>query len=276
MSGCNEVLDWNSRHGRLPVRLRINGGGSRRVVLMIHGTGSSGRIWDGLVSRLPEGTYVAPDTPGMGDSPGPAGSGLSFADWLDFFSRVGAGAAAVSSNGKCHIVGHSLGGAIAAHLAQEEWVDTVSLISPATSAYCTHRSALPGQASEDGRIVLVGGRLGNLVRDPRSIGREGAAMLREDYEKARPLLERGMPWPLFPDDESSLLKGKQVLLIWGDDDRVISPSFYLRLRDDLDLAGIAVEAAALWECGHIPMLEQADDLARRLLAFWDRCSPAKV
>lgn len=134
-------------------KLRITGGGPGPVVLLIHGTGSSGRIWDRLVSRLPAGTYVAPDTPGMGDSPPPAAADLTFADWLDFFGRVGAGAAAVSHSGRCHVVGHSLGGAIAAHLAREDWVDTVTLVSPATRSYCAARAFSVGVDPNAGRIV---------------------------------------------------------------------------------------------------------------------------
>lgn len=266
MSGCNEVLNWDSSHGSLQVRMRIAGGGPGPVALFIHGTASSGRIWDGLVTRLPEGTYVAPDTPGMGDSPASLSWDVSFADWLDFFGRVGEGAASVSKDGKCHLVGHSLGGAIAAHLAREEWVGTVSLISPATGSYCRCRLALD-RGPREGTILLPG-PLENLAHDPRSIGRETAAVLREDYGKARQLLERGLPWPPYREDEGLLLQGKNVLLVWGDDDRVIAPAFFERLRDRLAPSKAVLETAVLRGCGHVPMLEQPSELAGRLAAFW--------
>ena len=113
----------------------------RPMALFIHGTASSGRIWARLLEAVgamqefpPDGPILTPDIPGMGDAPAPPVSPLTFDGWLDHFRALGRGRLA-------HLVGHSLGGAIAVHLAGEPWVLSVALIAPATRAYCEARRA---------------------------------------------------------------------------------------------------------------------------------------
>lgn len=231
--------------------------------LFIHGTASSGRIWRRLLEAMesPEGV-LTPDIPGMGDARLPQGTSLSFEDWLHYFR-------ALVSGRRVHLVGHSLGGAIAVHLAKEPWVSSVTLLAPATRAYCEARRA----ASMSGRnpdSLVFESPLRGLAASPGHISREDAGVLREDYAKAAPLLAAGVPWPPYPASEAEYLSGKPVLLVYGEEDAVIPPCYFRRLGDELAEAGICVTVVPLPGCGHIPQLEDAHGLARVLKSFWER------
>jgi pyruvate dehydrogenase E2 component (dihydrolipoamide acetyltransferase) len=267
LSQRDEEFVWVSPAGPLKAKVRVRGDGAQPVVLFIHGTASSGRIWLRLLSYMRAGTFIIPDVPGMGESLLPPGFQPSFDDWLDFLIALGAEASVSSCSGKCHLVGHSLGGAIAMHLAGQVWVDTISLVAPATRSYCLELTASGTLSSRPGTLALRS-PFGRLVQSPLSITRVEAAILREDLQRGQPLMSRGMPWPRFARDERALLSGKRVLLIWGEDDRVVPPAHYGAMRDDLASNGIQVEAVALPECGHLPMLECPPAVAERLSAFW--------
>ncbi len=205
-------------------------------------------------------TSVLPDLPGMGESA--LVPGLGFGDWLEFLRQVVAG-----YGREIDLVGHSLGGAIAMHLAREDWASSVALIAPATKVFCRDlrrvtRLGMPGS-------ILLRRVAGSLVHDTLSLTREDASMLREDYGRAAPLLDAGLPWPEFGEDEAGLLAGKRVLLVWGAEDKVVAPKYAQSLRDDLLDRSVKVEAVSLPRCGHLPMLELPEELGRILSEFWN-------
>ncbi len=261
------------------------------MALFIHGTASSGRIWARLLEAmeavkespaLPDSSggepravgphcpifdgsilarsILAPDIPGMGDAPAPPGGSLTFDGWLDHFRALGKGQTA-------HLVGHSLGGAIAVHLASEPWVLSVTLIAPATRAYCGARRAGSRPGGNPGSIVFER-PLGRLVADPRRLSREDAQVLREDRAKAAPLLAAGVPWPPFHRSESEYLRGKPVLLVYGEEDAVLPAAYYRELRADLESAGLSLTTSALPQCGHLPQVERPKEVASLLASFW--------
>lgn len=259
------------------------GGSSGTGALFIHGTASSGRIWakvlgtgtfsgalqsgcvrsaSGSVSHESplSGPILTPDTPGMGDVQMPLALTLSFSYWLDHFRLL-------AGNRRLHLVGHSLGGAIAIHLAKEPWVESVTLIAPATRAYCVarRRDAPPG--ANPGSVVLPS-PLGRLVSDPRSLSRDEARVLREDYEKASALLAAGVPWPPFPISESVYLRGKRVLLVYGEDDAIVPAGYFAKMREELESAAIEVHTLVLPGCGHLPQIERPIEVAEALAGMW--------
>jgi pimeloyl-ACP methyl ester carboxylesterase len=92
--------------------LRVRQGGSGEPVLLLHGLGATGAVWDGwqplLAQRWP-GRWLAPDLPGHGGSrPLPAYT----------FDTLAAAVVGLASGGaRAVVLGHSLGGVVALALA---------------------------------------------------------------------------------------------------------------------------------------------------------------
>lgn len=95
------------------VFVRRGGGGDGPVLLLLHGLGASGAVWDGLTALLPDhwpGPWVAPDLPGHGRSAPLAGR-------YSFGALAAAVAAPVEPGAPLAVLGHSLGGVVALTLA---------------------------------------------------------------------------------------------------------------------------------------------------------------
>jgi len=93
--------------------LRVREGGSGEpVLLLLHGLGATGDVWEGwrplLAHRWP-GRWLAPDLPGHGGSPPLPG--------YTFESLAAAVAGLVSASARTVVLGHSLGGVVGLALA---------------------------------------------------------------------------------------------------------------------------------------------------------------
>jgi pimeloyl-ACP methyl ester carboxylesterase len=104
------------RRGRLPgmgAGLRVHQGGSGEpVLLLLHGLGATGDVWQGwrpLLARRWPGRWLAPDLPGHGGSPPLPG--------YTFASLAAAVAGLVGDGGRIVVLGHSLGGVVGLALA---------------------------------------------------------------------------------------------------------------------------------------------------------------
>ena len=103
-------------------------GVSERWVVLLHGQPGSGADWQQVADRLPDGLGVlAPDRPGYGASPQPAGG---------FAAGARAVVAEMDSRGidRAVLVGHSYGGGVALATAQRapERVEALILLASAT------------------------------------------------------------------------------------------------------------------------------------------------
>jgi pimeloyl-ACP methyl ester carboxylesterase len=104
--------------------------GTGEPLLLVHGTGSSLRIWDPVVERLAARmTVIAVDLPGFGASPpltpsGPPPDPAGFAGVLtDFLGQLG--------HPTAHIAGNSVGGWTALEMAKLGAARSVVALSPA-------------------------------------------------------------------------------------------------------------------------------------------------
>src|SRR3954451_5895154 len=104
--------------------------GTGEPLLLVHGTGSSLRVWDPLVERLAaRRTVIAVDLPGFGASPpltpsGPPPTPTGFAVILtDFLGQLG--------HSTAHIAGNSVGGWTALEMAKLGAARSVVALSPA-------------------------------------------------------------------------------------------------------------------------------------------------
>ena len=144
--------------------------GSGEPLVLLHGIGSSRRVWDPVVAALAERFDVcAVDLPGFGDS-------------APLPRQVGSGARALAASvgrliddlglGVPHVVGNSLGGWVALELAGSRRVRSLTLLSPAglwrdrTPAYTgvsLRASRWLSQHAGDLLAALVAGRTGRLL-----------------------------------------------------------------------------------------------------------------
>jgi pimeloyl-ACP methyl ester carboxylesterase len=83
--------------------------GGDPVLLLLHGLGATGEVWHDLLERNWPGEALAPDLPGHGRSP-------RLPDYT-FESMAAAVAGIVPEGRKVVVLGHSLGGVLALHLA---------------------------------------------------------------------------------------------------------------------------------------------------------------
>lgn len=83
--------------------------GGTPVLLLLHGLGATGEVWQDLLERRWPGEVIAPDLPGHGRSPRLAS--------YTFESMSAAVAASVPTDRPVVVLGHSLGGVLALTLA---------------------------------------------------------------------------------------------------------------------------------------------------------------
>ncbi|MFI6024546.1 alpha/beta fold hydrolase [Amycolatopsis magusensis] len=95
------------------------GGSGDRTLVLLHGLGGTGEVWQGLTDRLPgEWNWVVPDLPGHGRSAA-----------LPSYSFGGLAAeVAKSLSGDVVVLGHSLGGVLALTLASGWFGPSVSAV----------------------------------------------------------------------------------------------------------------------------------------------------
>src|SRR5437868_12217610 len=120
---------WPTPAGPIFVRAPREDGVGRAAVLFVHGLGGESLDWVDVATHL--GDVVdcyALDLPGFADSPLPADGDLS----LDAAAQAVA-AIARAIGAPLHLVGNSLGGAIAVRVAADhpDVVTSLTLISPA-------------------------------------------------------------------------------------------------------------------------------------------------
>jgi pimeloyl-ACP methyl ester carboxylesterase len=105
--------------------LRVQGGGSGEpVLLLLHGLGATGDVWEGwrpLLARWWPGRWLAPDLPGHGGSRPLPG--------YTFDSLAAAVSGLLSGSDRTVVLGHSLGGVVGLALASGAFAVSVQAVT---------------------------------------------------------------------------------------------------------------------------------------------------
>jgi pimeloyl-ACP methyl ester carboxylesterase len=249
------------RHKVRDIGVRLWRDGNGTALMFLHGAA-------GVPAWMPFFTHLAgahevllPEHPGFGTSDNPAwirNVGDVAMYYLDFLDGLGK---------RVHLVGHSLGGWIAAELAVRNCgqLASLSLIAPAGVR-------VKGVPTGDNFIWSPEELARNLFHD-QSFAEQVIAYTPSEEEADLQLTNRFMaaklgwePRWFNPALERWLHRIKvPVLVLWGRDDKVM-PSAYAKVWQER-VPGVRVEIIP--ECGHLPQVEKADLAAQKILRFVD-------
>ena len=255
--------------GRNVQYLKI-GEGEGPPLILLHGFGGDINIWVFNQEALSEAgrTVYALDLPGHGQSSKDVGEGD-----LDTFVEILAGFMDEVGVEKAHLVGHSMGGAVAGSfaLAHRERVASLVLIASAGLGEEINEDYIEGFIAANRRREMKR-VLGLLFADPdlvtrRLVNDELRFKRMDGVDEAL----RAVADKMFPDGSQADgpdLSGLDVsiLVIWGQDDQIIPVSHTENLPD-----GARVEI--LEDTGHMPQMESAGRTNRLIEDFLDNAPP---
>ena len=241
------------------IDVRLFQAGTGTPVLFLHGAAGV-PPWDAFFDSLAARHQVLlPEHPGFG-SDKHASKIRNIADlamyYLDFLDTL---------PGPVHLIGHSLGGWTGAEIAVRNCsrLKSLTLIAPSGLRV---KGTLTGDnfiwnSEELQRNLYYDQRFADAVLARTLTEEEADIVLTNRFMAARlgweprwfnPALERWLHRISIPS-----------LLIWGEDDKLI-PAAYAQKWAQL-VPGMRVETFA--ECGHIPFVEKADQVAKLVLEF---------
>ena len=234
---------------------RVWPGGLPLATLLLHGFAGDGQAWEPLASLLARtGGVMAADLPGHGETTLAAPDVVALVDAVVALLRT--------LPGPVHVIGHSLGGAVAARAARAEptKVSRLSLIAPAGLDTAIDAEFVGGMAA--GRS---GGGLAHLVRRlavrlPPISAAAFEAMAADLgrgrlVELARAIAADGRQQVDIVPDLHALDMPVQIL--WGLGDRIIPWTQVAR-------AGARAAIHLIPDAGHMPHWDKPDEVARLL------------
>ena len=267
MTGLIRSPDGGPGHGLAFLRAGTTG----PAIVLLHGFGSDRTSWrlnQGELARI--GRTVAVDLPGHGDSGPDAGEGSlsALSETAEFFLDA--------ETGPAHLIGHSLGGAIALDIAHRrpDLVSSLILISPAGLGRAIDPEFLSAflamSTPEEAETILK-----RLVRRPRLIGRQmaSAVLAQVDRPGARASLGRiaGTVGSIRPDLADAVAGAAKLaipkLVIWGAAD-LTNPI------DETYLAELGADTVIVPETGHLPHMENAGTVNQAMMRFLGETLPS--
>lgn len=244
------------------VNIVRRGSGSGAPFVFLHGFGADGPSWQPLLAALgPDSAAVLVDLPGHGRSPALPGR-------CDLPALAAAVGAALSEAGieECHLVGHSLGGALALALTEAGRIAprSLTLLAPAGLGPEIDGDFLEGYGRAT-RPESLQPWLARLVADATLITPGYVQAVLAARSEAQRAAQTAIAAAVFPDgtqgfDLRATLRRLTlpVKILWGTSDRIIP------MRHALG-AGPAAGVHLLPEVGHMPQFEAPALVARLLL-----------
>jgi len=241
-------------------RIRLMRGGTGAPLLFLHGGGGAG-IWLPAMARLAKKfDVIVPEHPGFGESDTPAWLD-TIADLANFYLDF---LADLDLDG-VHLVGHSLGGWVAAELAVRNTSRLASLTR--IGAAGIH---VPGVAQVDPFLTNDEQRVRDLYHDQKLADEAIARALRPEFEdvalKNRRATAKLVWQPRSHDPHLQKWLHRidlPTLLIWGEHDRLFPKEHAFAYQRLIPGAQVVV----IPDCGHLPQVEKAEACAAALESF---------
>lgn len=252
--------------------LRRQGEAGAPTVLLVHGFTGSKENWLPLVRALPrEWTLIAPDLPGWGESKRREGLDYGYSAQA---ARL-AGLARTLELREAVLVGHSMGGGIAAVTAARhpEAFSRLALLSAAGTRFRDNAFGL----------AVLRGEHPFAVDDRDSLARYLGLVFERPpllvWPLPQALVERRIRDHDFEVSVLQSLRGEEAFLPGDLAAGILQPSLLLWCRGDpvvdassaeLYAARIARNRTVLFDdCAHMPMMERARDTAEALRQLWE-------
>lgn len=250
-------------------RLAITRKGAGEPLLLLHGIGHRRQAWDPVLARLAENyDVIAADLPGFGESdPYPQGSRID----MEAACRVVVAELDRLGVSRPHVMGNSLGGAMALELARRGHAASVVALSPA--GFFRHLgdrlqalgvlAVLKGTATAPAGVLRrvtatrLGRRLAGLALFSHTERLDADGM----YGDSLALKHGSAFWSTARSGATYNFQGAvdvPVTVAWGTRDRILRHGQSSRARRQLADA-VHVD---LLGAGHVPMIDEPDTIVR--------------
>jgi len=251
----------------LKIRYLESGKGNDRHILFIHGLGSSADRWLGIPDALSANFHtVALDLPGFGKSDKPTTMDYTIENFrktiADFINTI--------NDGKTSIVGHSLGGYIAAEVAIQNsqverlvLIDSSGMLKKPTPLLEEYLKVAMNPTKDKVRKVFE-----QMVADPARI----PSKLVEDFISRinSPNAKYAFKSTLQNSANTQIGLGRlklieniPTLIVWGAEDKVIPPEHSRLFKEAISNSQIKI----IQDAGHAPFAEKPDQVCEILRNF---------
>ncbi|MCB0175818.1 MAG: alpha/beta fold hydrolase [Anaerolineae bacterium] len=264
--------------------LNRTGAGNKETVLFLHGSGPGATAWSNWQYALPyfadRYDTLAPDFIGFGESEHPNPAPTSMHQWMRIWKDQVTELLDALDKDKVHLVGNSMGGAVALHLLMEapERFDKVVLMGPigAPMELTPELDQLwgfyadPSPAGMKQRITWFAYDI-NLIADRLDAIAEmrfTAAMdegVRRSFEAMFPAPRQTLLDQLVVPDLALRHMDHPTLLVHGRDDKIVPMDTSLHLLPRLP----NVQLHIFGKCSHWTQIEHKDSFNRLLREFFE-------